>query len=217
MVNAPAAEEAFTLARDTPSLSVGLHFVLTFGRPVAPRASVEALVQDDGRFFSKNAGRLDGAPPAAIAAELEAQIERFTAETGKAPRHVDGHHHVHRIPAVRDVVIETARRLGVPVRAPDAATAETLAAAGVRSTGRFIEDFYGERSTDVASLVAILDALPDGTCELMCHPAEADPELAATSSYARERARELETLTHADVRRAIASRGIALVPSSKRV
>ena len=39
--------------------------------------------------------------------------------------------------------------------------------------------------------------------ELMCHPGEPDPELVATSAYARERPLELAVLTDPRVRRAI--------------
>ena len=39
MVSAPAADAAFKWAREHDSLAVGLHFVLTFGRPGRPRVA----------------------------------------------------------------------------------------------------------------------------------------------------------------------------------
>ena len=216
MVNAPAVEAAAALACANPSLAVGLHFVLTFGRPVAPPSEVSPLLQPDGRFFRLGSGVHEIAPASAVRVELDAQIARFRFLTGRTPTHIDGHHHVHTVGAVRGAVIDVARELGVPVRAPDAATAGALARAGVVSTGHFIDRFYGEANVDVASFVAILSSLPEGVSELMCHPAEPDPTLEALSSYASARAFELETLTHPDVRRALEVQGIELTASRLR-
>src|SRR5436853_3059706 len=45
-----AVEEAVQLARETPSLAVGLHLVLAQGRPAAPPAEIPGLVAADGAF-----------------------------------------------------------------------------------------------------------------------------------------------------------------------
>ena len=50
MVNAPAAREALHWASEHRSLAVGLHFVLTFARPVGPTEPLEELVDENGRF-----------------------------------------------------------------------------------------------------------------------------------------------------------------------
>ncbi|HEV8230507.1 MAG TPA: ChbG/HpnK family deacetylase, partial [Candidatus Limnocylindria bacterium] len=63
---------------------------------------------------------------------------------------------------------------------------------------------------DVDSLVAIVARIQDGVSELMCHPGEADAELLAGSAYARERERELATLTDARVRDALERGGVTL-------
>jgi predicted glycoside hydrolase/deacetylase ChbG (UPF0249 family) len=44
----------------------------------------------------------------------------------------------------------------------------------------------------------------------MCHPGEPDPELVATSAYARERPVELATLTDGRVRDSLVREGITL-------
>src|SRR2546422_5855984 len=56
-------------------------------------------------------GRLD---PAHVAAECAAQLARLR-EAGVRVTHIDSHRHVHVLPGVWGVVIETARRGGVPV------------------------------------------------------------------------------------------------------
>lgn len=215
MVNAPAAAEAARLARECPTLSIGLHFVLTFGRPIGPLDEVRALVTPESVFPRLDSGVQGMAPPSAIRAELKAQIECFADELGGPPAHLDGHHHVHALAPVLEVIMEAARELRVPVRAPTAAVARRLAAAGVPSTGAFIDRFYGEGKIDFASLLEILERLEDGQSELMCHPAREDPALAAISSYWRERPMELGTLTAPEARRAIERLGIELIPSSR--
>src|SRR2546430_17183101 len=71
-----------------------------------------------GRFHSLAAlvsraltGRLD---PGHVAAECVAQLARLR-EAGVRVTHIDSHRHVHALPGVWGVVIETARREGVPV------------------------------------------------------------------------------------------------------
>jgi len=214
MVNAPGAAEAARLALECPRLSVGLHFVLTFGRPLAPHDEVGALLTPEGTFPRLDSGAQDKAPRPAIRAELEAQIKRFGETVGRPPAHLDGHHHVQALPAVLEVVIEAARELSIPVRAPDAATAGRLAIAGVKTTGAFIDRFYGAEKIDLPSLLEILGSLEEGLSELMCHPAREDPALPAISSYWRERPIELATLTAPEAREAIERLGIQLIASS---
>lgn len=58
----------------------------------------------------------------------------------------------------------------------------------------------------------LLQSLPEGTTEFMCHPGYADDELRRTSTRLQEsRQTELEILTDARIRKIVASRGIRLI------
>jgi len=58
----------------------------------------------------------------------------------------------------------------------------------------------------------LLESLPDGTTELMCHPGYVDEELRATKTRLQEsRGVELQILTDARIRKLVASRGIRLI------
>ena len=58
----------------------------------------------------------------------------------------------------------------------------------------------------------LLESLPDGTTELMCHPGYADEELRRTGTRLQEsRETELQILTDAKVRKLVATRGIRLI------
>ncbi|HSF13932.1 MAG TPA: ChbG/HpnK family deacetylase [Vicinamibacteria bacterium] len=210
MVNAPAAQEAFRQARARPSLSIGLHFVLTFGEPVGPREALGALLGEDGRFRRWEAGERDRVSPDQVREELRAQLRRFENGVGRPPSHIDGHHHVHAIPGVLTAVIEEARGQSIPVRSPDVRTRSRLRREGIPTDDHFVETFYGEGFVGESHLLEILRALEEGTSELMCHPAAGDDTLASLTGYLEPRYEELRTLTSERVRRALMDLGIEL-------
>jgi predicted glycoside hydrolase/deacetylase ChbG (UPF0249 family) len=58
----------------------------------------------------------------------------------------------------------------------------------------------------------LLESLPEGTTELMCHPGYADEELRATATRLQQsRQMELDILTDAGIRKLVATRGIRLL------
>jgi len=80
---------------------IGLHFTLTTDRPLS-----SVLVS----------GWLRRLNPKHIRAELSRQVNTFMSVVGAAPAYIDGHQHVHLLPAVREAVIEVAQRIGAYVR-----------------------------------------------------------------------------------------------------
>jgi predicted glycoside hydrolase/deacetylase ChbG (UPF0249 family) len=208
MVGFAAAAPAARALADHPELGVGLHVTLTGATPTLPASRVPCLVDGQGRFPAKPEGLLDPAP-AELSAEIRNQLQIFVDLVGRPPTHLDSHHHSHRQPRVLDAVIELAREQRLPVRSSSPAVAARLAAAGIPSTGTFVERFFGDGARlDV--LLDILDGLGAGSTELMCHPARVDDELRAGSSYAEPRARELSVLTSPSVRERLRERGIRL-------
>ncbi len=94
-------------------LAVGLHFTLTDYKPLtnmhdlAPNGGLPGLGSLLKAALRRRIDRDE------IARELTAQIDRFQAVMGVPPAYLDGHHHVHQLPIIRDVVIEITReRLG---------------------------------------------------------------------------------------------------------
>jgi predicted glycoside hydrolase/deacetylase ChbG (UPF0249 family) len=74
---------------------------------------------------------------------------------------------------------------------------------------RFICTFFGQEALTLDYLLHLLDTLPGGLSELMCHPGYDDPDL-ALSTYRQERETELALLTHPAVRRRINERQLEL-------
>jgi len=211
MVNAPAAEAAFEEARRLPALATGLHFVLTFGIPVGPPDPLSRLLDGDGAFRKNVSGVHGPARPDEVRGELRAQLNAFEKGVGRPPTHIDGHHHVHLHPGILRVAIEEAGRLGIRLRSRGREVRERLRLERIRTCDRFVDEFYGEDVSE-ERLLSILESLPDGTSELMCHPARNDGVLATLSSYVDCRFRELETLTSPRIAQALVRLGIELVP-----
>ncbi len=120
MVTGEAAGAAVELARTNPGLAVGLHLVLTQGRPAAPPADIPHLVTADGTFGDEpvKAGigyawrYVAGTGRAELGREIEAQLDAFAA-TGLPLAHLDGHLNMHLHPMVLPVLLELAPRYGL--------------------------------------------------------------------------------------------------------
>ena len=117
MVNERAAEDAVRLARENPSLAVGLHLVLVLGRSALPPGEIPHLVDAQGNFTDSSfrAGLNYYFNPAArreLRREMRAQFARFVA-AGLPFSHIDGHTHLHMHPTVFGALIELCEEYGV--------------------------------------------------------------------------------------------------------
>jgi predicted glycoside hydrolase/deacetylase ChbG (UPF0249 family) len=102
-----------------PDLELGLHLNLTEGRPDAPAEAVQALLDRKGRFRRGFARYLIDLPrdPALLVSverELAAQFEKAW-RAGLRINHVNGHQHIHMIPAVFEVVCRLMKDFGVRI------------------------------------------------------------------------------------------------------
>jgi predicted glycoside hydrolase/deacetylase ChbG (UPF0249 family) len=210
MANAPAAKAAAALARATATLDVGVHLVLTYARPLTEAARIPSLVRADGSF---------GRPSELLARDLDrdqalveyrAQFARARELLGRDPTHIDTHHWVHDHPALSWAVCQLAVETRAAARAQTPRQRDEYRAKGVRTADHFVREFQHPGHIEVADLLGVIARLEDGVTELMCHPGEPDPELVATSAYARERPIELATLTDPRVRSALERDGVAL-------
>jgi hopanoid biosynthesis associated protein HpnK len=220
MAGAPAFDDALARARRLPSLAVGLHVVLVHGRPVLPPQRIPKIVGSDGLFFTDlvAAGIAFFFRPGAarqLEAEIRAQFERFAA-TGLTLDHVDAQSHMHVHPTVFRLILKVGRDYGMRAiripREPHGGTRTiepwvALMRARARRQGVAGNDYvYGVNDVGAmneATVLRMLDGLPDGVTELFFHPAtgpfaNAD---AGTERFAwRE---ELQALTSPAVREAL--------------
>jgi hopanoid biosynthesis associated protein HpnK len=117
MVNEPAAGQAARLARENPSLGVGLHLALVCGRAALPPERIAHLADGQGRFSDNPVAAgwhyfFCAACKEEISAEIEAQVSRFRA-TGLPLDHLNGHLHFHLHPVVLPILMDNAQRWGI--------------------------------------------------------------------------------------------------------
>jgi len=188
MMNMPGVSHAVDLAKENPSLKVGIHLVLTCGKPLL--TDVPTLVDQDG-FFKKNRDILESnISLEELEREWTAQVERFL-ETGLTLTHIDSHHHVHTVPRFLPVVQKLSKKYNLSVR-----RVSDHALEGVPPySDVFLHEFYGEGAT-YDYFEKIISQVQDGqTVEVMCHPGFLDHEVLNNSSYAKDRVTEVEILT----------------------
>ena len=96
------------------------------------------------------------------------------------------------------------------VRGMIATNSALLSARGLAHPDHFIGTFFGQESLTVEHLANLIEALPSGVCELMCHPGYHDAFL-ASSTYRCERETELALLTDPALLELVEVLGIELV------
>lgn len=206
MVNMPAYEHAVELGKENPRLGVGVHLVLTCGKPVHPQVPT---LTDEWGFFQREQQHLMKARPEEIEQEFTAQIERFL-QSGLKLTHLDSHHHVHAHEAILPIVLRLAERYQVPIRNP-------WTFAGNRGDKRFMTTegfshrFYGNDLTPAMFIEVVEEMRGYATAEIMSHPAYLDEDVLVGSSYNLSRTRELQILTSTQVKDYVNQNGIQLV------
>jgi predicted glycoside hydrolase/deacetylase ChbG (UPF0249 family) len=186
-------------------IGIGLHVNLTLGAPLTRAGS---LVGGAGQFVRDPRQAAARAEAREVDAEIGAQIERFASLFERLPTHFDTHHHVGLYPPVRDLVLEWAARLGVPVRSQDAAARDRARSAGLATPDHFFGESGPGPCWTPARTAAALRRLPPGVSEFMTHPGYCDADL-AYSRYGRQREAELIGLG-AGTRAAAAALGVVL-------
>jgi chitin disaccharide deacetylase len=240
LVTAPQAGEAIELARQHPTLGVGLHLCLVQGRA----AEATVLCGDDGRLPSgprELSARIARDPRVlrAIEQEMRVQLDRFLA-TGLRPTHLDSHMHTHMHPRILPLVIRLAREHGIDwVRAPREELWRSIRSGGANQPlrlaarwpifavlgGRALRRLRaaGIHTTDRAVgvlnpghliepyVARYLERLPDGLTEMFFHPATETTPTLGTSQSGYQHSGELAALCSPQVKAIIERTGINLV------
>lgn len=211
MVNAAGIGHAAELSKAHPDLAVGMHFVLTLGRPLS---AMPGLTRENGELgkWIWEMGEAGTLPLDEIEHELECQFARFIDLFGRLPTHLDSHHHVHMIPQIFPIVEAFAKEKGIAIRIDrDDLRKGEMKLQGAKSSQGFDSGFYGEAISEALFLAALerSTARSEQSLEIMCHPSFVDNTILA-SKYCYPRLAELDVLTSASLKEAIAERGYRL-------
>lgn len=228
MMNIPttAADIAVAL-QETPQLGMGVHLVLTMGRPIGPRegSRFASITDENGNFFKLDEfmQRVSDFNLQEVKMEWRAQIEAFIKAAGRKPTHLDSHHHSSYFsPELFRAMLELAKGYDCAIRFPftDEVPSELQATYkqvpglikefNPRHPDNFIVDFYDEGATHPV-LLNIINRVSDGTNEIMCHPGYVDDAFVNESVYNRQRERELKILTDPAIKQAMEASAIELI------
>lgn len=112
-----AAQEAISLARETPELDMGLHLTLSDERPLLPPQYLPSLVASGGRFPSRRhllkALLLRAIDLKEVEDEWRAQAETIL-NRGIHLSHLDSHQFIHLFPGLLRVCLKMVRDYDIP-------------------------------------------------------------------------------------------------------
>ena len=217
---------------------VGVHLTLTEQTPLGPmpRLAPEGRLPPLGALLKQAV--LHRLPAAEVAAELERQMDAFEAHWGRPPDFLDGHHHVHQLPGVREAVLDLWRRrmggkgwvrccwenpLAILARGVDPLRAGVIAtfglpfrfmlrAAGVPHNRGFRGVYDLTDRVPYAELFQKFTDRPGPATLVMCHPGFCDEALAACDRVTRQREVEYRFLASDEMPLRLSGRGVTLAP-----
>ena len=218
------AKRSMPLLEAAPGLEIGLHLVMSGGDKPLVATKASGLLGHDGRFLPLPKlilrayfGRLDRR---GVLDEVLAQADMCEQLLCRKPAYVDGHHHSHQLPTIRDAVLQAINAGKLPrlTRATVEPTViqKSVKVAGVRrkvarhlgrTGGAFYRDhairtndyFFGmlddadlRRPMPWADYLSLLPV--DGSVEWVVHPGFDDASLRGRDSYVDQRVLEVNTL-----------------------
>ena len=242
MPSAPYFDDAVSRIKEQPDLAVGVHLALTNGKPVLPVGQIPFLVSRHGDFYNSPATLLQRLVlfPAAIQqakAELSHQIAKIF-DSGIIPSHLDTHKHIHLYFPLFKIIIQLALEFKInAIRVPYDSVNIHYRPARKRFSRLFMkslfvvqrkmkkqlqmhsirynEYFFGLAFTGFLSeevMIKVIERLPAGVTELMCHPGYCNEELKKMHTRLKEsRQIELEALISPRVQNCIKENKVILV------
>jgi len=117
MTNMPAYRDASHLRAAFPTMSVGIHWTMTQGRPVLAPSAVPTLVDSNGSFYSRSQFRqrwlANQVAKPELKAELRAQYQRLCEVAGQ-PEFWNTHQDIHMLPGLFQTCVSLGLELSIP-------------------------------------------------------------------------------------------------------
>jgi len=202
MMNGYAIDEAVELATHYPKLGVGIHLVLTSGKPIL--TNHKTLTNEKGIFKSQhdllNHFDLDSEE---VYRELKAQIEKFIG-LNLVPDHLDSHHHVQSFGDLGEVFLELSKEYRLPIR-------NKFKEPFSYGLIKFFDDFYADNVSVEYFTKSENKFFQYESVEIMTHPAIVDDDLLKLTSYNQNRNKELNVLVNKEVKKWIDVNQIELI------
>ncbi len=212
-VNAPEIEHALSLISGK-KYNIGIHLNLTKFKPIS-KYNISSLIDKKGNF--KKIKTVDDvyefltmAKKSEIEKEIYAQFDYFKEIVGKRPTHISSHHGIHGDPKILDTVMEIAKEYKIPVRLPiwmsskngiisNYAAETLLKRSRIKTTNAIFMNIFNDdlRESPVPLMdefLKVIDRMPKGTIEVICHIGFMDKDLLFSSSLNWQRVKDLIAL-----------------------
>lgn len=242
MVNMPHFDEAISYLKKNPGVSVGLHFNITEGSPLSTKNKVSTLIREGGNFFYWPVLIFNllfrKAYVQEIETELTAQYQKLKSQ-GIQISHIDSHHHIHLYPQIFQVFTRFAqknkvnalrcrvfnlKRLHLWFRHPPTFKQFIIISLCVIDSIFFTKskqfydvnglyDIAWDKSLDARKFTTLLASLPEGTTEIICHPAVLSKT--GNEKFLRPRFKGLSLLLDKQVKQAVKIENIELITRVK--
>lgn len=236
MVPCPWFPAVAAYCRQRPGVDLGVHLTLTsewdtyrWG-PISTRDPASGLLDEEGYLHRRSESAQESADPAAVQAEMEAQVARALAG-GIDVSHVDTHMGTvahpkfvagyvqlamqHRLPAMIPRLDEAGwREVGIEgeMAAFAAQFVAEMEAQGVplldHLAGLPLDEEPGDR---MAAAQSALGALPPGLTHFIIHPAADTPELRAITTSWRSRVADYETFRSEELKAWVREEGLHVI------
>lgn len=204
MVNMPYIDLAKKYSDENPGLAVGIHLVLTAGKPILN--DVKTIVDENGDFYKYKYiyNKEIYMDPKEVYREWKAQIEKFIKVMGRKPTHIDSHHHAHLMWPGLEIIQDLANEYNIPIRQEEYMIKDY-------EFVKFIRNFH-EENINIEYFYEDKDSMLNyDIVELMCHPGIVDKELRDKSSYTDAREKELKILLSKELKNWIIDNNIELI------
>jgi len=239
MTNMPYFDDAIKFLKRNKKISVGLHFNITEGGSVLPPKEVSSLIREDDKFFYWpqliTRSLLNNLDLKQVEKELKAQYDKL-ASAGLEITHIDSHHHIHLYPPIFKIVSSFAdkhkinslrgnyfnswnitlgvRKKPIPTQFVVNALLMFINLRGGKRNhlyeiNRFYDINWGKKF-EGSDFVKILENLPSGTTEFICHLAV--PSELGNPKFLNPRFKALKLLERTEVKKHLVENGIILVP-----
>lgn len=185
LANMPGFASGVKLSKQYPNLGIGVHLSLTCGKPLLDDVP---SITENGVFrplsFYETDFKVDTHE---VYREWKAQIEKVY-QSGIVPTHLDSHHHVNRLDAIREVFVKLAKEYKLPVRN------NFEVPSSIKTVNRFSFDF-DQLATEkkmwkpIKLNNIIQDCKTYHKVECMCHPGYIDHVVLENSGLRDMRAR----------------------------
>ena len=240
VANGANFEEAAKYLAQNPGVSAGIHLNLTDGRPLTNSNDLKSFVNSERRFKGSHgqAGWTFFMRPSllkSVEEEWKAQIEKVLSRNISLFQ-VNCHGHLHAIPGLFQLVFKMAEEYHIPfVRVVDEKlSASCFFSSPVRAfktlfltLGFRLGQYRVARTSSVKTypcvgvfdsgcltqdrLSRILDQLPEGFLELICHPGEGSENLGREFPWGYHWDEERRLMSSEKVSEDLKSRGIQLI------